>query len=179
MKAIIRGYHILAALIGFGILAGTLPLVFGGPVSEIRAQIFLAAIIITGTAAAVFWLRGLSRLKIARLISENPILHINTAVISEISDETEQVSDAGNIEVIVSYFGILMGEKIIKFNQDGIRLRAVEIGADYISFTYGTQKRIQKIRLLRPAIEPAELDKIAEKFRYETGVMPVFVRQRP
>ena len=74
--------------------------------------------------------------------------------------------------MIVSYFGILLGEKIIKFNQDGIRLRTVEIGADFISFTYGTEKRTQNIRLLRPAIDPATLEQISEKFRYETGITP-------
>jgi len=77
--------------------------------------------------------------------------------------------------VIVSYFGILLGGKIIKFNQGGIRLRALEIGAVFISLTYGTEKRTQNIRLLRPVINPAELDKIAEKFRYETGSTPALL----
>ena len=172
LKAIKRKNFILTALTGFGMLTGVMLLVFGGGVSEIRAQIPLASVMIASAVAAGFWLRGLSKLKIARLIVENPILHIRTAVISDLSDEAAQQSEPENTEVIVSYFGILLDEKVIKFNQDGIRLRTVEIGADFISFTYGTEKRTQNIRLLRPAINPEELDKIAEKFRYETGITP-------
>ena len=175
MKAIKRKNFLLADLTCFGILTGVMLLVFGGGVSEIRAQILLASVMIASAVAAGFWLRGLTKLKIARLIAENPILHIRTAVISDLSDEAAQQSEPENTEVIVSYFGILLDEKIIKFNQDGIRLRTVEIGADFISFTCGTEKRTQNIRLLRPAITPEELDKIAEKFRYETGITPILL----
>ena len=165
----------MAALTGFGILAGSMLLIFGGAMSKVRVQILLAGVVIASLVAAGFWLRGLSKLKIARLIAENPILHINTAVISDLSGEAAQPENIENTEVIVSYFGILLGEKIIKFNQDGIRLKAVEIGNDFISFTYGTQKRTQNIRLLRPAIDPAELAEISERFRYETGITPTLL----
>ena len=175
MKAIKRKNFVLAALTGFGILTGSMLLIFGGALSEIRAQILLAGTVIASVVAAGFWLRGLSKLKIARLITENPILHINTAVISDLSGEAAQPENIENTEVIVSYFGILLDERIIKFNQDGIRLRAVEIGADFISFTYGTEKRTQNIRLLRPAINPAMLEQISEKFRYETGITPTLL----
>ena len=173
MKAIKRKNFVLAALTGFGILTGVMLLSFGGGMSEIRAQIFLAGVIIFSAVAAEFWLQGLNKLKIARLIAENSILHIRTSVISDLSDEAEQQSNTEITEVIVSYFGILLDEKVIKFNQDGIRIRAVDIGGDFISFTYGTEKRTQNIRLLRPAIDPEELDKISEKFRYETGITPI------
>lgn len=175
MKAIKRKNFLLAALTCFGILTGVMFLVFGGGVSEIRAQILLASVMVASAVAAGFWLRELSKLKIARLIAENPILHIRTAVISNLSGDTAQQLNTENIEVIVSCFGILLDDKIIKFNQDGIRLRAVEIGGDFISFTCGTEKRTQNIRLLRPAIDLEELDKIAEKFRYETGITPTLL----
>lgn len=172
MKAIKRKNLVLAALTCFGILTGAMLLVFGDGMSEPHALIPLASVMIASLVAAGLWLRGLSKLKIARLIAENPILHIRTAVINDLSGETMQRSDTESTEVIVSYFGILLDEKVIKFNQDGIRIRAAEIGGDFISFTYGTEKRTQNIRLLRPAIDPEELDKIAEKFRYETGITP-------
>ena len=175
MKAIKRKNFVLAALTGFGILTGSILLIFGGALSEIRVQILLAGTVIASIVAAGFWLRGLSKLKIARLITENPILHINTAVISDLSGEAAQPENIENTEVIVSYFGILLGEKIIKFNQDGIRLRTVEIGADFISFNCGTEKRTQIIRLLRPAIDPATLKQISERFRYETGITPTLL----
>ena len=175
MKAIKRKNFVLAALTGFGILTGGMLLVFGGAMSEIQTQILLAGVVIASLVAAGFWLRGLSKLKIAQLIAENPILHISTAVISDLSGEAAQPENIENTEVIVSYFGILLDEKIIKFNQDGIRLRAVEIGADFISFTYGTEKRTQIIWLLRPAIDPATLEQISERFRYETGITPTLL----
>lgn len=175
MKAIKRKNFIWAALTCFGTLTGVVFLVFGDGVSEAHALIPLASVMIAGAVAAGLWLRGLRKLKIARLIAENPILHIRTAIINDLSRETAQQPEPENTEVIVSYFGILLDEKIIKFNQDGIRLRAVEIGGDFISFTCGTHKRTQNIRLLRPAIGPAELDQIAEKFRYETGITPTLL----
>ncbi len=170
MKSIKRKNFVLAALTVFGILTGGMLLVFRGAMFEIRAQVLLAGVEIASGIAAGFWLRGLSKLKIARLIAENSILHISTAVISDISAGAAQPENIENTEVIVSYFGILLGEKIIKFNQDGIRLSAVEIGNDYISFTYGTEKRTQNIRLLRPAIDPETIAEISEKIRYETGI---------
>lgn len=173
MNAIRRKNFVFAILTGFGIFTVVMFLVFGGGMFTIRVHIFLAGAMVASTVVAGFWLRGLSKLKIARLIAENPILHIITAVISDISVEAAQQSNTESSGAIVSYFGILMDERIIKFNQGDIRLRAVEIGGDFISFTYGTKKRIQNIRLLRPTIDSAELEKIAEKFRYETGITPI------
>lgn len=173
MKAIKRKNAVWAALTSLGIGMGVLLLVFGGAASNLQAQIALASVMTAGTVAARLWLRESNRLKTARLIADNPILHIRTAVISDLSAETS--ASTQTIEVIISYFGILLHEKVIKFNQDGIRIRAVEIGADFISFTYGTEKRTQNIRLLRPAIDAAELDQIAERFRYETGITPALL----
>ncbi len=175
MKAIQKRCFIYATFTGFFILMGVMFLVFGGVASEIRAQILLASVIIASGISAGFWIRERGKLKIARLIAENSILHIHTAVISDISGEAAQRPEPENTEVFISYFGILLDEKTIKFNQDGIRLRAVEIGNDFISFTYGTEKRTQYIRLLRPAIDPATMAEISERFRYETGIMPTLL----
>jgi hypothetical protein len=175
LKAIKRKNFVLAALTGFGILTGGMLLVFGGAMSEIRVQILLTCTVIVSGVTASFWLRGVGKLKNAQLIAENPILHVSIAVISDLSGEAVRTDNIENTEVIVSYFGILLGEKTIKFNQDGIRLRAVEIGADFISFTYGTEKRTQNIRLLRPVIDPVVLEQISERFRYETGITPTLL----
>ena len=150
-------------------------LAFGEATSEIQAQILLASAIIASGISTGFWIRERKKLMIARLIIENPIMHIRTAIISDISGEAAQREDIENTEVVVSYFGILMDAKIIKFNQDGILLRAVEIEDDFISFTYGTDKRLQNTRLLRPKIERLEMDEIFEKFRYETGITPAWL----
>ena len=144
-------------------------LIFSQAASEIQVQFLLVSISIAGGIAACFWIREFRKLKIARLITENPILHIRTAIISDISSETTQPEE---IEIYISYFGILLDVKIIKFNQDGIRLRAVEMGNDFISFTYGTEKWTRNIRLLSSVVDPASIEEISERFRYETGIMP-------
>lgn len=177
MKAIKRKNFIWGVTAGLGTLTGGLLLAFGGGLSDARTRILLVGVVIASAVATASWLRGLAKLKAAQLIVENQILRIRTAVISELAHEVAQPIKIENTEVIVSYFGILMDAKIIKFNQDGIRLRAVEIGGDFISFTYGTEQQMQNIRLLRPAITPAELEKIAERFRYETGITPTLTAQ--
>lgn len=175
MKAIKRRKFIFVAFTGFGILACVMLLVFGEATSEIQAQILLASLMIASGVSVGFWIRECKKLKIARLIVENPILHIRTAVIRNIFGEAVQPEDIESIEVFVSYFGILLNAKIVKFNQDGIRLKAVEIEDDFISFTYGTEKRTQNIRILRPTIDPAMIGEISEKFRYETGITPTLL----
>ncbi len=164
-----------AVFTGFFILTCAMLLVFGEAASEIRAQMLVASVVIAGGIAAGFWIRELGKLKIARLIAENAILHIRTAVISDLSGEAAQQQKPESTEVFISYFGILLDAKIIKFNQDGIRLRAVEIGKDFISFTCGMEKQTRNIRLLRPAIDPAAMEKISERFRYETGITPTLL----
>ena len=79
-----------------------------------------------------------------------------------------------NYGIYVSTFGILLGDKIIMFNQSGIWLRKVEIGRDYISFDYGARdEALQNIRLLYSRPDGDELAGIIEKFRDETRVIPV------
>ncbi|NLT57336.1 MAG: hypothetical protein GXX99_00040 [Clostridiales bacterium] len=90
MKAIKRKNVVLAALTGFGILTGVVPLAFGGGMSEIWAQILLVGVMIASAVAAGFWQRELGKLQIARRIAENPILHIRTAVISDLSGRSRE-----------------------------------------------------------------------------------------
>ncbi|MEW6623961.1 MAG: hypothetical protein AB1420_12675 [Bacillota bacterium] len=118
-------------------------------------------------------IREYKRLKIAEVIIENQILHIRSAY-SLIADSGETTSSyPERMDIFISNFGILLDAKIIKFNQGGIQLKAVEIGRDFISLTYGTDKRMQKTWLLRMHMDDRELADVVEKFRYETGVVPV------
>jgi hypothetical protein len=114
------------------------------------------------------------KLKDAQLIVENQILHIQPAVFREPDSRKESgIQPCETIEMFVSGFGILLGSKIIKFNQAGIRLKAVEIGRDYLSIDYGTDAEVRNIRLLHARPDSAVLVGIIEKFRYETGIVPV------
>lgn len=113
------------------------------------------------------------KLKAARLIVENQILHIQPAVLRERDSRKEiEIQPCETVEMFVSCFGILLGSKIIKFNQDGIRLKAVEIGRDYLSLDYGTDTDTRNIRLLHARPDSIVLAGIIEKFRYETGIIP-------
>ncbi len=126
-----------------------------------------------GLIAAFLFGAMSKKMKAARLIIENRILHIQPAVLSEREGMKEsETKPCETVEMFVSCFGILLGSKIIKFNQEGIQLKAVEIGRDYISIDYGTNANISNIRLLYARPDSAVLADIVEKFRYETGVVP-------
>ena len=123
-------------------------------------------------AAFLFFIMN-QRLTAARLIVENQILHIQPAV-QRVWDSTKEseAKPCETVEMFVSCFGILLGSKVIKFNQEGIRLKAVEIGRDYLSLDYGRDMDIRNIRLIHSSPDSAVLESIIEKFRYETGIIP-------
>lgn len=175
MRAIRQRSYFFAASAGLGIMISVLILACGILTPEIQTQMLLTVTFAASGCLAGLWMREYRKLKTVRLIVENQILHIRPVVISDKACDTAKPEDAENIEVFVSYFGILLDSKIIKFNQDGILLKAVEIGRDFISLTYGTDKRIQNTRLLHATIDNGELEKIAEQFRYETGIVPVII----
>lgn len=164
MKAIRQRRYILATAAGLGILASVLILACGRSMPEIQTQMLLTVSLPASVCMVALWVQNCRKLRIARLIAENQILHIRTAVISDGADD---------IEAFISYFGILLDSRVIKFNQEDIFLKAVEIGRDYISLTYGTDRRVQSTRLLHEAIDDEEAERIAERFHRETGIIPV------
>lgn len=164
MEAISRKKTASAAFAGLGAIFIALVLASG-----IWRPTFLLWILLTFSILAcgfmiVFWLWTCRQLQTARLITENHILRICLAA-------TASGEKAEMVEAYISYFGILLGSKIIKFNQDGIYLKAIEIGGDFISLSYGTDKRIKKTQLLRPATSNEELENLAQRFRDETGIV--------
>lgn len=175
LKTIRRRTVVFAASTGFGIIISVSIFFWGILAPEIQLRILLAVSTLVSGCMGCLWVREYRTIKTARLIVENPILHIRTAIISKIFGDAEEPEEIENTDVFVSYFGILLEAKIIKFNQDGILLKAVEIGRDYILLSYGTDKWVQNTRLLRAVISNEELGKIVERFRYETGIVPVIV----
>ena len=129
-----------------------------------------------GLITAFLFFTMSQRLKAARLIIENQILHIQPAVL-RVRDSTKEseAESCETVEMFVSCFGILLGTKVIKFNQEGIQLKAVEIGQDYLSLDYGRDTDIRSIRLIYSRPDSAVLGDIIEKFRYETGITPTIV----
>jgi hypothetical protein len=51
----------------------------------------------------------------------------------------------------------------------------MDIGNDFISFTYGNDKQMQNMRIVRPDIEPEAMDEMINKFRFETGITPTML----
>jgi hypothetical protein len=141
-------------------------------------SIVLIVFIIAGEGIIIYLLLNeIMNLKTAGLIKENFILKVKTAVISEITgkDTCQKPIVSEDSEIYVSYFGILYNGKIAKFNQDGIRLKAMVIGSDFISFTYGNEKQMQNLRIVRPDIEPEAMNEMINKFRFETGITPTII----
>lgn len=129
------------------------------------------ALLIAGTAVlAVLALRALRTFNSARLIMENELMHACPAVV-----KSEGAVQAGNcaMEVSISCFGILLDTRVIRFNRKSNRLRRVEIGRDYISLSWGTEKKPGSARLLHQVMDAAEIQKTAERFLFETGIQPI------
>ncbi len=174
MQIIRRRVYLLAVFTGLGLLSSALFLLRKEGRFEIDNRVFLTITVLATLIMAGLLASKLKELKLARLIAENTILNLRTASIIELPSEGRRRRQAQNSEVLISYFGVLLNDRVIKYNQEGIRLRAMEIGPDHISFCYGMGQRGGVIRLLRPPLDPATLAEISEKFRYETGVAPTF-----
>lgn len=131
-------------------------------------------ILTAGLMAVLFFFIVSKKLKDAQLIVENQILHIQPAVFQELDNKKDSgIQPFETVEMFVSGFGILLGSRIIKFNQEGVRLKAVEIGQDYLSIDYGRGAEVRNIRLLHARPDSTVLATIIEKFRFETGIVPV------
>ena len=161
----------LAASI-FCVVAFAVALILRPPHWKPYAVIALSA----GLMAVFLFFTVSKKLTAARLIVENQILHIQPAVLRERDSTKEsEAAPCETVEMFVSCFGILLGSKVIKFNQEGIRLKAVEIGRDYLSLDYGRDMDIRSIRLIYSRPDSAVLEGVVEKFHYETGITPTII----
>jgi len=139
---------------------------------ELYATIFSAIFLFT----TLFLISALKNIKAARLIIENQIMYIRPLVLQiERNGKTYELFARDFMEIFVSCFGILLDSKIIKFNQNGVHLKKVELGHSFIALTYGTNLKTQTTSILHSETENSVLLKIAEKFRYETGITPSIV----
>lgn len=169
MKKIARYARCLLAASIFCAIAFAAALILQPPSWKLYAGVALTA----GLIAAFLFFTMRKKLTAARLIVENQILHIQPAVLRKRDSMKENEAESyETVEMFVSCFGILLGSKVIKFNQEDIRLKAVEIGRDYLSLDYGRDTDISNIRLIHSRPDSAVLADIIEKFRYETGITP-------
>ncbi len=176
MKSISRK---LKFWVGFAALGAVvlIPLVLYEAGAGRPSSISLLLTVGTVLLAAGFSVRQYRRLKDARLIVENQILHFQPAALdSGEPGKGGKAMSEESIEVYVSCFGILIDSRIIKFNQSGVSLKEVELGKDFITLAYGTEKKPRRIKLLHGIIDDGSIAEIAERFRYETGILPKLVR---
>lgn len=138
----------------------------------------LAASLATCPLLVCLWVKELRNLKKARLISENRIVSIPTAAIGEKGGGGAGYNRTETVCAIVSNFGVLLGSRVYEFNQGGAQLKGVEVGTDHIALTYGTESRAVNIRLFGETFSEEEQEKIAERFRYETGITPERIGRR-
>lgn len=174
MNTIIRRIIINISILCLLTAAWTQFFAFADRSFDVQILVITILIIAAGVILIYLLLKDIKNLKIARLIRENFILKVKTAVISEIAEKeiSHKPIHIDDTEIFVSYFGILFNGKIVKFNQEGVRLTAMDIGNDFISFTYGNDKQMQNLRIVRPDIEPEAMDEMINKFRFETGITP-------
>jgi len=136
---------------------------------------YAPAIMAIGLVALLYYIPACKDYRSAQVITENTIIRIQLA---EMHGQTEwDKEEAEKIRetfvISISTFGILLGNKIINWGGSSEnRLKAVEIGSDYISIDHGTKENQQNIRLLYTRPGEDELAEIIEKFQYETNVVP-------
>jgi hypothetical protein len=138
-------------------------------IEAIAPYLFWLTVFITAVAACLSILEK-SKLEAAQLIIDNQIFHICALQIVR-GDQKESRTNR-DIEAFVSCFGILMNNKIVKFNQAHIQLKSVEMEGNYIILTYGSAKKDRVIRLLHADMKQEEAERIKETFHYETGIIP-------
>jgi len=124
-------------------------------------QILFCGLLIAAIAGIIIFYLMKEQIKTAQLITENSIININPIEM-----------DKRSVCVIISCFGILIGGKPYKFNREGIRLLKVDINTTEMTFCFGNEEKQNKIKVLHGLRDTSEIEKIAEKLSYETGVVP-------
>lgn len=125
--------------------------------------IFVLLLLIAVILISMFILEY-KKYNVAKLIKENEIFSIEAV--------KKEDNSKDSIEFIISCFGILLGQKVIMFNADGIGLKDVSITKDNIIIKYGKGDQTESISLLYKTMESEKLNEIVERFNYETGITP-------
>lgn len=135
--------------------------------------IILMTLSFLAVISLVLTIKQFQNLKQAKLIIENKIMSIQPVLIKTQDGQ----SDEQSIDMTISCFGILLDTKVIRFNQGKVHLKTVELYHDYISITYGSNKKENQIRLLHKKIDQNQINDISKKFHFETGIVPKLLYQ--
>jgi hypothetical protein len=109
----------------------------------------------------------------AKLILDNVIKHIRVAKAHELNKES-YLGFSGDyfFDIYISSFGLLIGDKVVKFNVEKSLLTDITIGDGYFRFKYLEGENLKAVEVMTGEINEREIENLIEKFRYETGVIP-------
>ena len=166
MNAIKKRRNMFAALLTVGVVAAVCFQRYGLP----------EAALICGAGSVlplVLLILQARRLREVRLISDNRILAVPSAVITRPeSGETRKLE-----ETVVSTFGVLAGGRVYRWGCDGFRgtrLTAIEIDRSRISLTLGGENQPLRIELPHGLSDRQTVLEICRKLQYETASQPWF-----
>ena len=118
----------------------------------------------------VLAVRALRCLSAARLIEENEILRIASLRSETVGKKKgADFAPGPGIVIVVSCFGILAGDRVVRYNTGGIHLTGVEIDPCEICLTCEKGGRRRKIRILCRWKDREQMKQAAQTLFYETG----------
>jgi len=166
VKSLRVRFIIWGCLFGVVVFLFILALIKSKTWPESYLAIIMSLSLLTGALSLVFWIRAYRSLSLAKLIWDNQIVHVPAAIFDGVA--------IPGLEVVVSGFGILMEDKVIPFNQDGIRLFSMIIGHNGMDIIYGTDISSHEVNLSFQNLSEDLIKEIVDKFSFETGVVPIF-----
>ena len=114
-------------------------------------------------------LRQSHLLKVAGLICDNSIVTVPAALVSTSTSQMKQDVD----ETIVSTLGVLLGNRMYRWGQDGVRgvrLLAVELSQEWMHLTFGDKAETMYVDLLHGLTKREEILAVTSKLLFKTGV---------
>lgn len=153
-------------LFGLTLIFFMFTLITNGLWSEYYLAIVMSMSLLMGSILLGLWIRAYHNLALGKLIWGNQILKV-PAVFSD-------GIDISGLKTVVSGFGILMKDRVIPFNQGGARLQSIVIRANSMDIIYGTGGESHEVNLSFQNFNEKEIKDIVDKFRFETGIEPIF-----
>lgn len=129
------------------------------------------AVAVAGVSVVLlfFFFKQWKRLRDAKLILDNRILAVPSAVIVNGQNRQEMVAE----ETVVSTFGILVGSEVFRWGCDGmhgVRLSAVGIDRSHITLNFGRENKTMCVKLLHGLINEQAVAEVKRQLWHETGV---------
>ena len=122
---------------------------------------------VISVALFVFLVGQNRRLYLARLIWDNPILAVTSAVVLGPEGAPEREVE----ETVVSTFGLLIGDRIYSWGHRGVKLNAVEIDQRKVHVRFGSGAQMLHIELLHGLTDARQVAEVQQKLWRETGVI--------